>query len=99
MKTIAISGIIIKEKGVIMTYTKKDFLTAFQYAKKHNIDKKLVLAAMSLAEKRNETVKIYTTNRQIVFKKSSTYHLRPEPAAQERFMQILQEIKTKGKAK
>lgn len=82
-----------------MAYTKKDFLTAFQYAKKHNLDKNLVLSVMALSVKNNETIKVHTTQRSLVFKKSNTYYLRPEDSAQSRFAELIQEFKTKGKTK
>jgi len=80
-----------------MNYKKSDFLTPFSYARKYKLEKALVLSAMVFAYKNKENVKIFSTKRPLVLKKSSTYYLRPEPVAQERFIEIINTIKEKQK--
>ncbi|MBR4475160.1 MAG: hypothetical protein IKP05_00560 [Alphaproteobacteria bacterium] len=78
-------------------FTKADFLTGPQYAKKHEEERELVEKAMKKAYLRRATVKVSNRLYEIITSDHGRLHLRPEEPAQQKFIEILNEIKGKNK--
>ena len=75
-----------------ISYKKEDYLSAKQYAAHYDTPIKFVKTAMEFAYKRHIAVKIKSLTRELVFKPThqSSFVLRPEPQAQQKFAEILQ---------
>ena len=82
-------------------YTKDDYLTATKYAKKNNENVEDVQKAIKLARLTNAMALIATTRRPIIVPDGQSNHstllIRPEPAAQEKFQQLLEQVKKASK--
>ena len=78
-------------------FTRADFLTAVQYAKAHDEDREIVEKAMKKAYLRRATIKVSNRLYEIIMSDHGRFHLRPEEQAQQKFIEILNEIKGKNK--
>ena len=78
-------------------YKKSDYLTVIQYAKMHKENRQDVEKAMKKALYRHATIKVQNRTYEIIISDHGRLHLRPEAAAQQKFLEYLEQIKGQEK--